>query len=150
MSTLEKAIALAAKSHVGMTDKAGAPYILHPLRVMMKMNTIDEMIVAILHDVVEDTEVTFDDLRQMGFNEAVIDGVSSVTLTEREEATKNDESVYMAFIRRAAANPIGRKVKLADLEDNMDITRIANPTDKDRNRIAKYCRAVALIKSLPA
>lgn len=149
MSTLEKAIELAARVHAGVTDKAGAPYILHPLRVMMKMDSIDERIVAVLHDVVEDTPITFDDLREMGFSEAVIAGVASVTLTEEEEAGKSDETVYMSFIRRAAADPIGRKVKLADLEDNMDITRIANPTEKDRNRVAKYCRAAALIKSLP-
>jgi len=74
MSTLEKAIALAANSHAGVTDKAGAPYILHPLRVMMKMKTIDEKIVAVLHDVVEDTDISFDDLREMGFSEQLSKG----------------------------------------------------------------------------
>lgn len=74
--------------------------------------------------------------------------MKSVTLTVEEEANKSDEAVYMAFIRRAASNRIGRNVKLADLEDNADITRIEQPTDKDRIRIAKYCRAIALIKTL--
>lgn len=140
MSTLERAIAIAAQAHEGQTDKAGAPYILHPLRLMMRLTSIEERIVAVLHDVVEDSSVTFGDLEKEGFTTEVLDALKSVT---RQAAESYDE-----FVLRAAANSIGRRVKLADLEDNCDLSRIAAPTERDYARIEKYQRAIAVIRAL--
>lgn len=141
MSTLERAIEIAARGHAGQVDKAGAPYILHPLRVMLAVKTNEERIVAVLHDVVEDVEGwSFDRLREEGFGETVIAGLESVTKRAGED--------YEAFVRRAAENPIGRRVKMADLRDNCDLSRIAAPTEKDHERIAKYRRAIAWLETL--
>ena len=139
MSTLEQAIAIAAKAHEGQVDKAGAPYILHPLRVMLSVSTDEERITALLHDVVEDCGVSLGALRAEGFSEIVIAAIDSVTRRPGES--------YETFVHRAASNPIGRQVKLADLEDNSDLSRIANPTARDHKRIAKYRRAVETIRA---
>lgn len=141
MSTLERAIAIAAEKHAGQTDKAGEPYILHPLRVMLRLSTEEERIAAVLHDVVEDCGVTLDDLRAEGFPSAVLRAIDSVT--------KRKDETYDAFVARAAVDPIGRRVKLADLEDNSDLSRLANPTDRDRERVKKYERAIHLIRATP-
>ncbi|MGG1266408.1 HD domain-containing protein [Brevibacillus laterosporus] len=92
MGTLEKAIVIATKAHAGQVDKGGNPYILHPLRVMLKMGTEEEMIVAVLHDVIEDTKVNVDDLKRAGFTESVIDAVIALT--------RQDGERYMDFIER--------------------------------------------------
>jgi (p)ppGpp synthase/HD superfamily hydrolase len=138
MSTLEHAIALAAKAHAGQTDKAGAPYILHPLRMMLRLSTPEERMVAVLHDVVEDCGWTLEGLRAEGFSLTVVAGVEAVTKREGES--------YEAFVLRAAQNPVGRRVKLADLEDNSDLSRIANPTAKDIERVEKYRKAIKLLQ----
>ena len=130
MSTLARAIAIAAVAHQEQFDKAGAPYILHPLRMMQQMATDEEKIVAILHDVVEDTDWTPELLRAEGFSENVLAALDGVTAREGE--------TYEAFIARAQSNPIARKVKLADLQDNMDTRRIRTLTDKDVERLRKY------------
>lgn len=130
---LEKAIVLAATAHRGQVDKAGAPYILHPLRMMLTMHTPAEMMAAVLHDVVEDTAWTLEALRAEGFPDEVVEAVGG--LTRRE-----DES-YEAFIERAAQHPLARRVKLADLEDNMDLRRLARLTDADQARLVRYQRA---------
>jgi (p)ppGpp synthase/HD superfamily hydrolase len=135
MSTLERAIIIAAEGHKAKVDKGSNPYILHPLRVMLAMTTNDERIVGVLHDVVEDCpEWTIERLRAEGFSEAVLVGLDSVT--ERAGETYDD------FVKRAGADPIGRRVKLADMVDNSDLSRIATPTEKDHARIAKYRRAI--------
>ena len=134
MSTIERAVAIAAEAHAGQTDKAGAPYLLHPLRLLLQATTDEERIVAVLHDVVEDSAWTLDRLRAEGFSPAVVDAIDSVTRREGES--------YDAFVDRAARNPIGRQVKLLDLRDNSDLGRIVDPTDKDRIRVAKYRRAI--------
>jgi (p)ppGpp synthase/HD superfamily hydrolase len=139
MSTLERAIAIAAAAHAGQKDKACQPYILHPLRVMLALQGEEERIVAVLHDVVEDTQITLDNLRSEGFSEAILSAIDSVT--QRKEEKKN----YEAFVLRAAANPIGREVKLADLTDNSDLSRIPNPTPADIERVAKYQKAIKTI-----
>ena len=139
MSTLEKAIAIAAKAHEGKVDKAGAPYILHPLRIMLRFSRNEERIVAALHDVVEDSDISLDALRQEGFSDIIIDAINAVT--------KRTGEPYELFVQRAAANPIGRRVKLADLEDNSNLSRIDNPTPIDFERLAKYRRAIDLILS---
>jgi (p)ppGpp synthase/HD superfamily hydrolase len=147
MSNLERAIAIAAEAHAGQIDKAGAPYVLHPLRVMLAVRSLDERIVAVLHDVVEDCPGwSLDRLRAEGFSEAQVKAIASVTKDGPEKDMGADS--YEAFVRRAAANPIGRIVKLADLRDNCDVSRIAHPTDRDHARIAKYRRAIALIEEI--
>ena len=133
MSHLERAIRLAVEAHQGQKDKAGVPYILHPLRVMFGMRAETEMMTAVLHDVIEDTEWTLDTLREEGFPEQVLEAL--------DRLTRRDEESYEAFIDRVKDNPIARSVKLADLEDNMDIKRISNLTEKDSDRLAKYHRA---------
>ena len=140
MSTLERAIVIAAEAHAGITDKGGAPYILHPLRMMMDLTSAEERIVAVIHDVCEDCPGwTFERLRGEGFSEEILAALDSVTKREGE--------TYEEFALRAAVNPIGRRVKLADLRDNSDLSRITNPTVKDHQRIAKYARAIELIRN---
>jgi (p)ppGpp synthase/HD superfamily hydrolase len=143
MSILERAIAIAAEAHAGQVDKAGAPYVLHPLRMMLRLATMEERIVAVLHDVCEDCPGwDFARLRREGFSENVLEALGSVT--------KHDGEDYEAFVRRAAANPIGRRVKLADLHDNCDLSRITAPTPRDFERIEKYRRAIDYISKLEA
>lgn len=130
---LEDAIMLAARSHRGVTDKAGAPYILHPLRMMLRLDTDEERMAAVLHDVVEDTGVTLEDLRRAGYPDVVVEAVDHLTWRKEEES-------YEDFIRRAASHPVARKVKLVDLEDNMDLKRLAELTPTDLERLDKYHR----------
>lgn len=138
MATLEEAILIAAEAHRGQTDKAGASYILHPLRMMMKMNTEVEMMTAILHDVVEDSdEWTIEKLRERGFSDEVLEAVESVTNREGES--------YDEFIERAGKSPIARKVKIADLEDNMNVRRIGKIREKDLIRLKKYHKSWNLL-----
>jgi (p)ppGpp synthase/HD superfamily hydrolase len=138
MSTLERAVAIAATAHAGQVDKAGSPYLLHPLRMMLNVATPEQQIVAVLHDVVEDCPGwTLDRLRAEGFSEAILSAIDAVTKREGED--------YFDFVQRAAANPIAKAVKLADLRDNSDLTRIASPSEADFRRIEKYRRAIALI-----
>lgn len=137
--TLERAIVIAATAHAGQVDKGGAPYILHPLKVMLRMTTLEERIVAVLHDVVEDCAISLDDLRKEGFSEEVLTAIQSVTKVPGES--------YEDFVERAAQNPIGRVVKLADLEENSDLSRIASPSWEDLERIEKYRRAIGRLRS---
>ena len=140
MSTLERAVIIAAEAHAGQVDKAGAPYLLHPLRVMLQMSSDEERIAAVLHDVVEDSTWSLESLRAEGFSEAVIDAIESVT--------RRAEESYGAFVRRASQSPIGRQVKLADLRDNIDLGRIADPTRHDHARVAKYKRAIDILEAV--
>lgn len=138
MSTLERAIAIAAQAHATQIDKAGEPYILHPLRVMLAMSGDPDRIAAVLHDVVEDTSVTMAQLRDEGFSDEVLGAVDA--LTKRPGETRMDAAV------RAKANSIARRVKLADNLENQDMTRIANPSDKDHARIEEYKRVRAFLE----
>lgn len=140
MSTLEKAIALAAQAHAGQVDKAGEPYILHPLRVMLRLTSPEARMAAVLHDALEDTDITPERLRQEGFSRDVIEAVLAVTKREGE--------TYEDFVRRAAQHPIGRQVKGADLEDNCDLSRLKNPNPKDLARMDKYKKALETLSSL--
>ncbi|HBL25927.1 MAG TPA: GTP pyrophosphokinase [Acidobacteria bacterium] len=138
MATLERAIAIAAEAHAGQTDKAGAAYILHPLRVMFRVFSTEERIAAVLHDVVEDTPWTLERLREEGFSEAVVTAVDALSRRTGE--------TYEKFVARAALHPIGRVVKRADLEDNMDLSRLPHhPTEADRARLERYRRALAVL-----
>lgn len=133
IATIEDAISIAAEAHKGVKDKAGAPYILHPLRMMMRLNSEAEMITAILHDVVEDSDWTIEKLREKGFSEEVLEAVECVTNREGES--------YEDFVKRAAKNKIAKQVKIADLEDNMNILRIGDIKSKDLERLKKYHRS---------
>lgn len=130
---LEQALLIATKAHKGQVDKGGSPYILHPLRVMFLCEKEEEKICALLHDVIEDTYVTLEDLRKEGFSEGIMEAV--------EALTRRDSESYDAFIDRLKYNAIASRVKLADLEDNMNLSRIANPREQDYQRIEKYKRA---------
>lgn len=133
MATLGRAIAIAAQAHQEQYDKAGAPYILHPLRMMAQLHGEAERIVAVLHDLIEDTDWTLDQLRAEGFSDDVLAAIDCLT--------RRDDESYEAFIERASHNDLARQVKLADLEDNMDLRRIAEVTDQDLERLRKYHRA---------
>ena len=132
---LEKAIQIAVEAHAGTKDKGGKAYILHPISVMMRDETEEEKLVAILHDVVEDTDWNFDEVRKEGFSETVIEALETVTKYSEEED-------YDDFIQRSLKNDIGRKVKIADLRENLDVTRIGELNEKDIERINKYKRAL--------
>lgn len=137
---MEKALILAAKAHTGQVDKGGAPYILHPIRVMLACEGEKEKIVALLHDTLEDTALTAADLRREGFPEEIVQAVLCLTRRQDED--------YMAYIARVCENPLAAEVKYADLQDNLDLSRIPNPTEKDFARIRKYEQAIQKIRSL--
>lgn len=130
---LEKAIFIATNAHQGQTDKAGETYILHPLRVMFSRKNEAERICAVLHDVIEDTEITLDYLKNEGFSQDVISALDALT-------RRNNET-YDEFIDRVINNKIASYVKLADLCDNMDLSRIKKPTETDYKRVKKYRKA---------
>jgi len=130
MATLERAIAIATEAHAGQVDKAGQPYILHPIRVMLRMNSSTEMMAAVLHDVVEDSSVTLEFLRAEGFPPEVLSAVDA--LTKRRGESRIDAA------HRAKQDPIARGVKLADNAENMDLSRIAKPTERDYARLEEY------------
>ena len=133
MPTIEDAIIFATEAHRGQVDKAGNPYILHPLRLMCSQQNDTERIIAVLHDVVEDTDYTLDDLRKMGYEEDIVEAVDC--LTRREDET------YEEFIHRIKPNRLARRVKLADLQDNMDIRRAGLLQEKDLERLQRYQNA---------
>ena len=130
MATLERAIEIAANAHAGQVDKAGESYILHPLRVMLRVTSSEERMAAVLHDVVEDTSVTLQGLVAEGFPSDVISAI--------EALTKRPGESRMQAAERAAANAIARQVKLADNAENMDLSRISNPTERDYARLEEY------------
>ena len=138
MSTLERAIEIAHEAHAGQYDKAGANYINHPLRVMEKGKTEEEKIVGVLHDVVEDSEWTFERLEAEGFTPEVIEALRCVTKLSEDED-------YDHFIDRVLTNPLAMRVKLLDLEDNMDMSRLDECTEGDIQRLQKYQKAYARI-----
>jgi len=135
---LEKAIALAAEAHAGQVGKDGRPYILHPLHLMLQMETEAEMVTAVLHDVVEDTAVTFADLEAMGFPEEVL---AALRLLTHEAGVPYEE--YVAAIK---LHPLARRVKLADLAHNMDMRRIPHLQPKDLARLEKYHLAWEMLR----
>lgn len=140
---LEKAIYFATKKHFGQVDKGGHPYILHPLRVMQSVDTLPSKIAAILHDVIEDTDATIDDLKnEVGVPEYILEAILAVTKTQNE--SKVDAA------KRAAANPIARLVKLADVQDNMDLSRLPKVTQKDLDRLEKYKQVLLILNSHPS
>lgn len=137
LSTLESAIAIAAQAHAGQVDKGGAPYIVHPLRVMLRVEGVEAMIAAVLHDVVEDTPWTLEQLGEAGFSAAVVTAIDHLTRRAGED--------YFDFVRRAARDPIARVVKRADLEENCDLSRLKAVTERDRERLERYGTALAIL-----
>jgi (p)ppGpp synthase/HD superfamily hydrolase len=133
MPTLEDTIIFITEAHRGQIDRGGQPYVLHPLRMMSQFDDEASRTVALLHDVIEDTAYTLDDLRTRGYNEAIIEAVDA--LTRREDET------YEQFILRIKPIPLARRVKLADLRDNMDIRRVKTISAKDAERFERYRRA---------
>lgn len=129
----ELALQIAQKAHAGQVDKAGKDYILHPMTVASYMDTDTEKAIAYLHDVLEDTDVTVDALRKIFPNE-IVDTL--ITLTHRK-----DES-YFEYIQRVSKSKLAKKVKVADLLHNLDITRIKEPTKQDYTRLEKYKKSI--------
>ena len=149
---LQRAIEIAVEAHKGQVDKAGSLYVLHPLRVMMSLDTDDEKIVGVLHDVVEDCEGwTWDRLRSEGFSEKIIDALQSVSKTPEEEAEfrllpeQLKLESYLLFIGRVVNNDIGKKVKIADIIDNLDETRIGEIGERDEYRLDRYRRSLKIL-----
>ena len=137
-NTLERAIQLAAAAHAGQVDKAGEPYILHPLRVMMDVEGEDAQVVAVLHDVVEDTYMTLAFLAT-NFSSYIIDAVDALS--------RRDYETYSEYVYRIGKSPLAAQVKLADLKDNMNLGRIDSPSDEDFKRYKKYKKAERHLKN---
>lgn len=130
MRTLEKAIIIATNAHMGQFDKAGAPYILHPLRVMMGMTTIKGKIVAVCHDLIEDTDVGLKGLVSEGFSDDVIVAIDCMT--------KRPNETYNEYLNRVISDKLASECKLEDMLDNSNIYRLHKIRDKHLRMIAKY------------
>lgn len=133
-----KALLLATKAHAGQVDKAGKPYLLHPIAVADMLKAEEEKIVALLHDVVEDTSLTLIDLRNEGFPDRIVEAVDAIT--------KRSGFSYEEYLQRVKQNPLALAVKIADMTHNMDLSRIANPTQKDYARVEKYKKLIKKLK----
>jgi (p)ppGpp synthase/HD superfamily hydrolase len=133
----KKALEISFNAHKDKTDKGGMPYVYHPFHVAEQMKTEDEVIVALLHDVVEDTGMTIEDLRAKGFSEEVLSALRLLTHDKSEP--------YMDYIERIKANPLATAVKLADLRHNSDLSRLSVVDDVARERVDKYAKAIAIL-----
>lgn len=140
MSSLENAIKIALGAHKNQTDKAGESYILHPLRLMLKFEDDDLRIAAVLHDVVEDSAFDLDFLKKEGF--------SSIVLSAVEALTRRNGETYKAFIERLECNDLAVRIKIEDLKDNMNLTRIKRITNDDLQRVKKYHSALMRLMDL--
>jgi (p)ppGpp synthase/HD superfamily hydrolase len=138
MSDLTTAVKIACEAHANQKDKAGEPYILHPLRLMQRLKNKDNMIVAVLHDVIEDSQFDFSFLEAKGFDKGIIKAVDALT--------KRDGEAYRDFIERLSFNDMAVSVKIEDLKDNLDLTRLACVKDKDLERIKKYHKALIFLE----
>lgn len=131
MSNIETAIAVAAAAHMGQVDKNGEPYILHPIRVMLAQTSSEAQIVGVMHDMIEDTDTTFNDVYSFGFDEQIVHALDAIT--------RRDDEDYFDYVKRAGANEIARPVKVADLRDNLR----ASVGDADRR--ARYLKALDML-----
>jgi len=141
MPKLQDAIGLGRQVHHGQLDKAGKPYIEHVLRVVSYLDAADDKIVGALHDVLEDSAYTAESLRRLGYPERIVRAVECLT--------KQDDEDYDHYIGRVMQDAIARRVKIADLKDNMDMARIAAPRAVDWERLAKYRRALQYLMTSP-
>ncbi|WP_028777397.1 HD domain-containing protein [Shimazuella kribbensis] len=137
MHLLEKAILIATNAHKGQVDKGGNPYILHPLAVMSRLSSIEAKIVGVLHDVIEDTPITLEQLKAEDFPHYILDPLCLLTHDPKED--------YFTYIERISNNPLAKQVKIADLEENMNLQRIPNPSNRDQERVQKYQRAYRML-----
>ena len=138
MSTLEKAIALAATQHAGQLDKGGQPYILHPLRLMLQFSNPTLQIIAVLHDILEDTSTTAEDLEALGFSAEIIKSIQALT--------KQTGESRLQAAKRTTLNPLATQVKYVDVLDNMNLSRINNPTARDFARLEEYKEVLEILK----
>ena len=140
MKKLTKALRIAAEAHEGQNDRFGQPFVLHPIRVMLRMDPSkeEELTAALLHDVVEKSSWTLDDLEKAGFSQAVLDAVECLT--------KKPEEPYMEYIRRVRKNALAVAVKRADLEDHLEALRIRGMLDGDPERKARYEEAFRALR----
>ncbi|WP_375168466.1 HD domain-containing protein [Sneathia vaginalis] len=134
MSNYELALKIATEAHKGQVDKAGVPYINHPLTVASLVDTEEEKIVALLHDTIEDTNITEQDLIDYGFPNEIVKAVKLLT--------HNKNVPYMDYVAKIKDNELARKVKIADLTHNSDLSRLKEITDKDKKRYEKYQKAL--------
>ena len=134
---LAKAIDISYYAHKGQFDKAGNPYVSHPIYVAGKMKTNDEIIVALLHDVIEDTDLTLDYLIEEGYPDNIIKAIDAITRRPEED--------YGHYIKRVKENPLAKCIKIEDLKHNMDLRRIKNPTDSDFQRVERYRLAMEIL-----
>ena len=136
----KKALKLCFEAHRDQTDKSGMPYVFHPFHLAEQMDSEESTIVALLHDVIEDTEYTLSDLAAMGFSNSVIDALALMT---------HDSTVpYMEYVRAISLNSLATKVKLADLRHNSDLTRLDHVDEKALSRVKKYAAAIELLESV--
>ena len=134
----KKALKLSFEAHKNQVDKSGMPYVYHPFHVAEQMKTEETVIVALLHDVVEDTDLTLDDIRAQGFPESVVEALALLT---------HDDAVpYLDYVAAVKKNPIARAVKLADLQHNSDLSRLDKIDEKAERRVEKYQKAIAILK----
>ena len=133
-SMVDLALSIARKAHEGQLDKAGVDYIEHPIYVASQVDTEEEKAVALLHDVIEDSPVSAEELLQAGLPETVVTAVQVLT--------KKKEQDYQTYLETVKKNPLARVVKLADLEHNSDLSRLSSITEKDRERLKKYKKAI--------
>lgn len=136
---LDKAAMICVTAHSGQRDKTGRAYFQHPMRVAMRCHSDEEKMVALLHDTIEDTDITAEYLLREGFSQEVVDGILSVTKRKGES--------YDDFVRRAKLNPLGHAVKIHDLEDNLDVMRLDEVSPQMATRMTKYLKALRYLKS---
>lgn len=134
-----KALRLAYEAHAGQFDKSGVPYVFHPLHLAEQMDDEDSIVAALLHDVVEDTACSLADLQAMGFPAGALEAVALLTHDPAEP--------YLSYVARVKENPIARRVKLADLRHNSDLSRIDQVTERDLERVEKYAAAIRLLET---
>lgn len=137
---LEKAAMICLTKHSGQTDKAGKAYFIHPMRVAMACATDEQRIVAMLHDTIEDTDITADILLENGFPRHIVDAILSLTRQPGE--------TYEQFVERCSLNPIGRQVKLRDIEDNMNLLRLNSVDEHSIARLNRYIKAHRFLSEL--
>lgn len=131
------AMRIATEAHDGQVDRAGKPYIYHPLKVATMTGSFDEFVTALLHDVLEDSDYTAADLLTAGIPEHIVDALILLT--------HEDDEPYMDYVRRAKENDLARAVKLADLKHNSDLSRLPVVTEKDLKRAEKYKKAMEIL-----
>ena len=134
----KKALNLCFEAHKNQTDKSGMPYVFHPFHLAEQMQTEETTIVALLHDVVEDTDYTISDLTELGFDKSITDAITLLT--------HNDNTEYMDYVAKIKTNTIAKAVKLADLKHNSDLSRLDIVTEKALKRREKYQKAIAFLE----